>query len=119
MSEDKTWTGKDLINYANLYNDQDKKTVVDDLLNDDILARFLTTSEHRLIIDSVVDEIVLNTRLIISLAIDGFDKNIEGIRQATLRINIARKFMISIATIADRGEKHDKKRKVLREAGKL
>ena len=119
MPEDKTWTGKEIREYASQYNDNEKLAVVDDLLKDEILARFLNTSEHRVIIDSVVDEIALNIRLIIDLAIDGFDKNIEKIRQASFRISIARKFMFSIATIADRGKEHQKKREKMEKAGIL
>lgn len=99
------WTNEDLKNYVTLFSDQVRDTVLKDILEADILARFLSTSEGRLVLNSVVDDITAQVLKIVTLSRE-YAKNADLIAQAALRIDMSHEFMRRLATIAVKGEEH-------------
>lgn len=105
MAETKReWTNQELVEYISRFKDVQREYVLKQLLEVDLLAKFLATTEGRLIINKVVDGIANETMSIVSLAISG-GKTAE-IEQAALRINVAYDFMYALAKIASEGGAH-------------
>jgi hypothetical protein len=105
--QDKLWSNEDLINYVSLFKDQQREYVLKQILESDILARFMDTSEGRLILGTVVDDITANTMNIISAATsDKPDKSVPEITNYAREINVAYRFMHRLAEIATKGDAH-------------
>lgn len=85
-----------------------KEAVQIELQSGKILGSYLDSPEGRLVIDSVIDGIRLNMRKIISLSVDGFDKNLTEIRHSSLQISEAHDFLCGLRTILDRADEHAK-----------
>jgi hypothetical protein len=105
----KEWTNQDLIEYVSKFKDVQREYVLKQILENDLLAKFLGTTEGRLILGNVVDAITSDTMLMVRLCVEG-DKKGE-ISQAALRISTAYNFMYSIAKMAGDGQEHVEKMK--------
>jgi len=108
------WTNADLANYISFFPDVQRENVLKEILESRLLQDFLATTEGRLILGNVVDMIRNTTMRIVRISVDGFEKNVDEIKQCALQINIAYNFMYNIADMATKGEKHTeaiKKRK--------
>lgn len=97
------FTGQDILNYISRFNGDEREKIMKKIFEDDLLQKFLSTSEGRLLIGQVVDEITTKIFSLIDLASAGFEKNIDAIRQVCLEIKIARSFMYRLAGIVDTG----------------
>uniref|UniRef100_A0A6M3LGL8 Uncharacterized protein n=1 Tax=viral metagenome TaxID=1070528 RepID=A0A6M3LGL8_9ZZZZ len=100
------WTNDDLKSYVTLFNDQVRDTVLKDILEADILARFLSTAEGRLVLNSIVDDITGDILTILKLSGENFEKHIGEIRQAAMKVVVSYDMMRRLATIAVKGESH-------------
>jgi hypothetical protein len=100
------WTNDDLKSYVTLFSDQVRDTVLKDILEADILSRFLSTSDGRLVLNSVVDDITGGILAILNFSKEGFDKNLETIRQMSMKIGVSYDLMKRLATIALKGDSH-------------
>lgn len=108
MSEDKQWTNEDLITYVSLFRDKERENVLKQILECDLLEKFLGTTEGRLILGYVVDEITANTMNIVRLAAENPTENIIKINAMALQINLLYNFIYKIAGMAVKGESHKK-----------
>ena len=108
MFEDKQWTNEDLITYIRLFKDKERESVLKQILECDLLERFLGTTEGRLILGYVVDEITENIRGIVKLATENPADNIAKINSAALQIKLFYDFMYKIADMVFKGESHKK-----------
>ena len=108
MSEDKQWTNEDLITYISLFRDKERENVLKQILECDLLEKFLGTTGGRLILGYVVDEITANTMNIVRLAAENPTENVTKIGAAALQISILYDFMYKIADMAIKGESHKK-----------
>lgn len=75
-----------------------------------IITKFLETIEGRLLISSVVDSMKKDMMKIICLSVDGFDKNVNDIKEASLKINVAYEFLIWVLKLLARAEEEKKKK---------
>lgn len=100
------WTNQELGEYVSRFTDIQRDNVLKQLLEQDILARFLATSEGRLVLNSVVDGIARDTMEIVRLSISGDDMSLCKMEKVAQRIHAAFSFMHGIATIAITGEDH-------------
>lgn len=100
------WTNEELNNYLTFFSEVDRENVLKQVVEDELLGQFLSTTDGRLILGSVVDQITECTMRIVRLCNEGFTKNLEDIKQASLQINVARNFMRGLANIAMAGETH-------------
>ena len=100
------WNNQDLSDYVSHFAGNQREYVLKEILESELLQKFLGTTEGRLILNNVVDSIRDNTMQIVGLSAEGFDKNADRIRQAALEINMAKKFMYRIAGTVQEGEKH-------------
>lgn len=107
----KEWTNTELSNYISFFAENQREYVLKEILESELLQKFLNTTEGRLILNNVVDSIRDNTMQIVALSVEGFKKNTDKIEQASLQINLAYKFMYQIASTATKGEEHTKKMK--------
>jgi hypothetical protein len=105
------WSNQDLVDYISRFKDVQREYVLKQLLESDILAKFLGTTEGRLILNSVVDSITADTMLIVRLATDGQLQETNEIINAARQINTAYNFMYSIAKMAEDGQIHTDKMK--------
>lgn len=101
----KEWNRQDLMEYVQFFDERQKEAVLKKILEHDLLGSFLATSQGRLILDNVIDQIRDYTMRIVSLSVDGTEKNKDAIFDAALNIRVAYNFMYKIAAIADDGEK--------------
>jgi hypothetical protein len=110
------WNNDDLREYVGLFKERERENVLQQILESELLGKFLATTEGRLILDNVVDGITAQTMKIVSLSASG--KNVDEIIDAARKISIAYEFMYGIATKATQGGDHVeaiKKRKTRRE----
>ena len=107
----KEWTNDDLSNYVSFFTENQREYVLKEIFESELLQKFLNTTEGRLVLNNVVDSIRDYTMQIVALSVEGFDKNKEKIKQASLQINLAYKFMYQIAGTVTKGEEHSKKMK--------
>ena len=107
----KEWTNQELIDYVSRFKDVQREYVLKQLLESDLLGKFLGTTEGRLILGNVVDSIAADTMEIVRLASDGTTQTMDGIILASRKINAAYNFMYSIAKMAEHGKVHVEKMK--------
>jgi fatty acid/phospholipid biosynthesis enzyme len=105
------WTNQDLIEYVSRFQDQQREYVLKQLLESDLLEKFLGTTEGRLMLNSVVDSIAAETGNIVRLATDGVADNAEKMAHAALKINVAYNFMFNLAKMSEYGQTHVTKMK--------
>jgi hypothetical protein len=106
--EERTWNNQELSDYISLFPDVQRESVLKEILESKLLQDFLATTEGRLILGNVVDMIRDHTMQVVRASIDGFDKHVDEIRNSALQINIAYNFMYKIASMATKGEEHEK-----------
>ena len=100
------WTNQELIDYVSKFKDVHREYVLKQILENDLLAKFLDTTEGRLILGNVVDTICADTMSIVRLATDGQMQETDAIIQFARKINVAYNFMYSIAKMAEEGNTH-------------
>jgi hypothetical protein len=100
----KLFTNDDLINYVSLFKDQQREYVLKQILESDILARFMDTSEGRLLLGTVVDDIASNMAGIVDAATK--EESLDLIADYARKINVAYRFMHRLAAIAVGGKTH-------------
>jgi hypothetical protein len=105
----KEWSNEELTNYVTNFSDEQRESVLKQILETELLQKFINTPDGRLILNSVVERIRDYTMLIVSLSVSG--KPIEDIKEAALKINIAYDFMYSIAGMISKGDDHKKNMK--------
>lgn len=103
---ERRWTNPDLANYISRFNANQRDLVMAELIESERLKAILDKPEGQMIIDAVTDTVTDQTRRIVRLSIDGFEKNHDEIHQAALEIDVAYRLMHKLAEIATRGEKH-------------
>jgi hypothetical protein len=84
-------------------------TVLKELRTKQIIEGVLDTTIGKVMMSSIVDGIAKDMGAIIGLSIDGFDKNMDEIRQKSLQIGVSCDFLINLRTLLSRGEEHEKK----------
>ena len=97
------FTGQDILNYISRFNGDEREKIMKKIFEDDLLQKFLSTSEGRLLIGQVADEISSKIFSLVDLISTGFEKNLEAIKQLCLEVKIARNFMYRLAGIVDTG----------------
>jgi len=100
----KVWTQEEISRYLNASGFTELfevQTAFAQIKTAELLCPFLESVEGRLLCSSIMKGIASNMRRIISLSIDGFDKNYDDIRQASLEINVAHEFMMGIVKVLD------------------
>ena len=110
----KSWTNSDLVEYISLFKEKERENILKQILENDLLKKFLDTTEGRLILGHVIDSIAEQTMKIVRLCIDG-NKEMEEIINAAQQISLAYNFMYKLANIALSGKTHEEnleKRKV-------
>jgi hypothetical protein len=103
---EKEWTGADLIKYVNSprFQETERDYVLKQILESEVLAKYLSTTEGRVIMGYVVDSIAANVMKIVSLASSG--KDVKDIERAALDISLSYNFMYNLAKIAAKGQEH-------------
>lgn len=99
------WSYQELSDYVQFFDDAQKEAVLKAITEHELLGKFLDSTEGRLILNNVVDQIRDYTMKIVSLSVDGAAKNEKEIIQASLNIRVAYNFMYKIASMAMQGEK--------------
>lgn len=113
MDDVKRWSTQELSDYIRLFDTSEaRENVVKELMASKILAEFLDTTHGRLVLNSTIDAVRSNMMKIVRACVNGPDENYKDIVQAALQINVAFDFMHGIATMATRGEEHEKKMRV-------
>lgn len=100
------WTNQELGEYVSRFTDMQRENVLKQLLEQDILARFLATSEGRLVVNSVVDGITRDTMEIVRLSVSDDEMTLSKMERVAQRIHTAYTFMYGIAKLAVDGEEH-------------
>jgi len=90
-------------------------TVLKELRTKQIIEGVLDTTIGKVMMSSIIDGIATDMGAIIGLSIDGFDKNMDEIRQKSLQIGVSCDFLINLRTLLSRGEEHEKKMNLLNE----
>jgi hypothetical protein len=108
---EREWTSSDLSEYITRFHDNQREAVLRTVLEGELLKKFLSTTEGRLILNNVVDSIRDNTSKVVSLCISDFDANYDVIKQTALKIGVAHDFMRAIASLAINGEEHKEQMK--------
>lgn len=116
--ENRNWSNNDLSDYISNFSDVQRESVLKEILEAELLAKFISKTEGRLLLNSVVDQIRDLTMSIVSLSVDGFDENSDKIKQAALQINVAYDFMYKIANMVTTGDQHIKNIKPKKKKGK-
>jgi hypothetical protein len=101
---EKTWTNNELIEYISNFGDKRRDDVMKQILENDLLNKFLSTSEGRLIMGYVIDSITSNVMKIVNLASSG--KEFKEIEKAAIDISLSYNFMYKLADIALKGKMH-------------
>jgi len=104
--EKREWTNEDLSNYIQFFPEGQRENVLNEIIESRLMQEYLGTTEGRIILGTVVDQIRDLTMQIVRDANDGFDKHRDDIRQAALMINLNYRFMYKIADIATKGTVH-------------
>lgn len=99
------WSYTELSNYVQYFDEAQKEAVLKSVTEHELIGKFLNSTEGRLILNNVVDQIRDFTMKIVSLSVDGAKKNNDEITQAALNIRVAYNFMYKIASIVVQGEK--------------
>jgi hypothetical protein len=99
------WNYQGLSDYVQFFDEAQKEAVLKSVTEHELIGAFMGTTEGRLILNNVVDQIRDYTMNIVSLSVDGSAKNNDEITQAALNIRVAYNFMYKIASIAMQGEK--------------
>jgi len=100
------WSNEDLSNYITKFSDEQRESVLKQIVESELIQKFLDTTEGRLVLDGTVDLIRDCTMKIVSLSLNGFEKNLAEIKQSALQIDVAHKFMHRIASTVMSGEAH-------------
>jgi thiamine kinase-like enzyme len=101
----RTWSYDQLSEYVQHFDESQKEAILKVITEHEILQRFFETIEGKLILDNVVSQIRDYTMKIVSLAVDGSEKNMSEITQAALNIRVAYNFMFKLASLSVQGEK--------------
>ena len=99
------WSYDQLSEYVQFFDESQKEAVLKAVTEHEILQRYFDTTNGRLILDNVVDQIRDYTMKIVSLSVEDANKNHDAIVQAALNIRVAYNFMFKIASLAAQGEK--------------
>jgi hypothetical protein len=99
------WSYDELGEYMQNYDDIQKEAVLKVITEHEILQRYFDTIEGKIILGTVVDQIRDFTMKIVSLSVDGAEKNNNEISQAALNIRVAYNFMYKLASISTQGNK--------------
>lgn len=104
----KDWNNEQLVEYVSLFKDNQREYVLKQILEAELLEKFLGTTEGRLILGNVVDSITADTVQIISLSIgnDSVSVKKDNIFAAAQRINVAYNFMYNLAAMVTKGKEH-------------
>jgi len=107
------FTNQDLENYIQFFPDTQRENVLKEILESRIIQEYLATTEGRLLLGSVIDEIRDCTMQIVSAGISGkaSDEAADTMKQYSLRINAGYNLMYRLATLAGKGEVHVKEMK--------
>jgi hypothetical protein len=101
----RAWSYDQLSEYVQHFDESQKEAVLKVITEHEILQRYFDTIEGKLILDNVVSQIRDFTMKIVTLAVDGADKNNKEITQAALNIRVAYNFMFKLASLSVQGEK--------------
>ena len=104
-------TPQELSDYITRFSEIERESVLKAILESELLQKFLSTTDGRLVLGGMVDLIRDKTMNIVNLSASGFSGNEDEIEQAALEINIAFKFMHQIAGMVVKGDEHTKKMK--------
>lgn len=99
------WSYQELSDYVQFFDGAQKEAVLKALTEHELIGKFLDSTEGRLILDNVVEQIRDYTMKIVNLSVEGTKKNEAEIIQAALNIRVAYNFMYKIASIAMQGDK--------------
>lgn len=105
MAEQREWNNLDLQEYITNFKDVDRDSVLKQIVESELLARYLGTTEGRLILNNVVDSIAQCVQKIVALANDTKDRT-EEIVTLSRTIAMKREFMYQLATLATTGQVH-------------
>lgn len=108
MPETKEWNNEQLVEYVSLFRDNQREYVLKQILESELLEKFLGTTEGRLILGNVVDSITADTIKIITLSIGDASETTkkDNIYAAAQRIKVAYNFMYNLAAMAVKGKEH-------------
>jgi hypothetical protein len=98
------------VNASGFTSELQMRAVFNALTISNIAMDFLDTAAGKIVMSSTTRKVKDNLSKIISLSRDGFDANIDGIRQAATEINLAYDFMMGILDIIARGDDYEKQR---------
>lgn len=106
MEERREWTNEDLNNYLQIFKEEEREAVLKVILESKLMQEFLSTTNGRLVLGGLINMLRESVMRITSLSLDGFDKNLDLIKQTALQINVVYSTMHNIANIATTGENH-------------
>lgn len=106
----KEWNNDELTNYISRFGDTSREAVLKNILESELLNKFLSATEGRLLLDNVVDRISSNLIGIIGEA-TGDSPDPDKIIQLSMKLKVAYDFMYSLAKIAEQGKQHIEKMK--------
>ena len=105
----KDWDRFDLADYVSHFSEIERDNVLKQIVESELLADVFNTTEGKILLSSVVDNMTANTMHIISIAVSEDKDRISKITQAALMINILYRTMFSWAGILSKGEEHKEK----------
>lgn len=108
---DVRWNTDEITKYINssgLTTKIEIEAILNELKVSQVVMGFLDTVEGKLVMASVLESIRNNVRKIHRLSVEGFDKNFEEIRQASMQVHVSHDFMLGILSMLSRGEDYEK-----------
>jgi hypothetical protein len=97
-------TYDDIRNWGEMFSLTVTTSVIEKVVMNDILQRFLATSEGRAVMTKTIGTIRENVMSIVNNAISNDTDSTDRMKQAGLRINAAYDFMVGIANIVINAE---------------
>ena len=101
-----TWDKFQLQDYVNRFTEHQRDDVLKQIVESELLEQVLSTSQGRVLLNGIVDDIANKVGLIISLSISGDKDRIAKIEAVAQVIAVSRKAIYDWATILANGDGH-------------
>ena len=101
-----TWDKFQLQDYVNRFTEHQRDNVLKQIVESELLEQVLATSQGRVLLNSIVDDIADKVGLIINLSVSGDKDRIAKIEAIAQVIAVSRKAMYDWATMLVRGDEH-------------
>lgn len=104
-----TWDKFQLQDYINRFTEHQRDNVLKQIVESELLEQVLATSQGRVLLNSIVDDIANKIGLIVNLSVSGEKDRIIKIEAVAQMIAVSRKALYDWATILANGDDHKEK----------